>query len=121
MEVLVSLYEEKRFPQLEEFVNSFQSRNYVYYASELFDDGSYEREEEILRAIERAMIVCATLNITVNDHFKTVYKSVGDDVYIDWKLSPLACSLTLLNGDVKMSKVADFQFLLVKKYFDGKF
>lgn len=118
MEGLVAVYEEKIFPGLHDFLNGFESRRYVYYASELFEDSGFEREEEILKAIERAMLVCATLKISVNDHFKTIYKSVGDDVYIDWKLSPLACSLTLLNGDPRLDKVADFQLRLVRGYFD---
>ncbi|MGK7396693.1 MAG: hypothetical protein ACNS62_19100 [Candidatus Cyclobacteriaceae bacterium M3_2C_046] len=113
---MLALYEPKNFPYLDEFINSFNSRQCKYYASEIFHDDDLSREIEIFQAIDRAIKACISLNIPVNQHFKTVYKSLEDDVYIDWKLSAFASYLCLINGRPTDPEIARLQVEAIRKF-----
>jgi len=110
-------YEYSSFRALQEFIDSFQERNCKYYASEVFKDENFDEEETIYKAIDRAIKACISINLSVGQHFKTVYKSVNDDIYIDWKMSAFGCYLALINGDPTNPMIARLQMEIISFYF----
>ena len=111
------IYRQPHFSVLQDFINSLENRKYKYYASDIFDESL--SEEEIHQAVQRAMQVCTSLNFSINNHFKTVYKAINEEIGIDWKLSSLAAYLVLMNGDTKLQQVAHFQLDIIRNYFQG--
>jgi hypothetical protein len=59
--------------------------------------------------------------LPVAEHFTSVYRSIDDEVYVDWKLSSFAAYLTLINGDPSDPLVAKFQKTLFReRLFEDK-
>lgn len=113
------IYRQPHFKDLEEFVNNLEYRKFKYYASDIFAQENYT-EEDIHRAVERAMQVCTSLNIAVTNHFKTVYKAIDEEIGIDWKMSALGAYLVLINGDTKLELVANFQIDVIRNFLQSK-
>jgi len=90
-------------------MENIQREKCIYYASEILKDHDYENEISINIAVRRARAICRTLNIPINENFYSIYRSIGATTYVDWKLSPFAAYLTLLNGDPTSTSVASFQ------------
>ena len=107
--MLVTIYDQRIPPYIEGFIETFQRKKCIYYASEILKDHHYEDEISINIAVRKARTVCRTLNIPVSENFYSIYRSIGAATYVDWKLSPFAAYLTLLNGDPSSISVALFQ------------
>lgn len=58
------------------------------------------------KALNRAMTVCATLNLKVYEHF---HQFKGEDGKDDWRLTRFACYLAAMNSDPRNMKVAAAQ------------
>lgn len=86
-----------------------------YYASDLRDDLEITQEEEFRSAIERALKVCRTLAISIEDNFKTVYRFESNALVHDWKLSNLACYLIIVNSNPENKRVAKAQLYFAVK------
>jgi DNA-damage-inducible protein D len=71
----------------------------------------YETSASLKKAINKAMTVCLTLNIPVNENFLQIESSQDKN---DFKLSRFACYLTVMNADVRNPLVARAQ-----AYFAG--
>lgn len=69
--------------------------------------------------INKALIVCSTLDIDVSVNFKQTTREVNDIEYPDYQLSKFACYLVAMNGDVKKKEVAKAQayFITVTEAF----
>jgi hypothetical protein len=113
--MLITIYDHTTPPFIEGFIDYFNRRNCVVYASEVFKDLDFSKEIAINYAIKRAKYACATLNIPVAEHFVSVYRAIDDEVYVDWKLSSFAAYLSLLNGNPSDPLVASFQQNLVNE------
>lgn len=107
--MLVTIYNQHRYPFLDGIMENIQREKCIYYASEILKDYDYENEISINIAVRRARAICRTLNIPINENFYSIYRSIGATTYVDWKLSPFAAYLTLLNGDPTSTSVASFQ------------
>lgn len=82
----------------------------AYYASDIME----RMGENILAAdftdtLFRTFKVCSALEIPINDNFKKIYRYDGQQMITDWKLSPLACYLLMLNGNPQNPSVAKVQ------------
>lgn len=82
----------------------------TYYASDIMG----RMGENILAAgftdtLFRTFKVCSALEIPINDNFKKIYRYDGQQMITDWKLSPLACYLLMLNGNPQNPSVAKVQ------------
>jgi hypothetical protein len=99
---------------LEDAIND---KNLRYNARSLREFG-FESLTEISLAVERAMKVCSSNGYGVKEHFKPIYIADQDNHTIlkDWRLSKLAYTLTVLNGNVDNIAVSCFQLELVKRY-----
>lgn len=111
------IYRQPHFSVLQDFINSLENRKFKFYASDIFDESL--SEEEIHQAVQRAMQVCSSLNITINNHFKTVYKAIDEEIGIDWKMSALGAYLVLMNGDTKYQQVANFQLDVLRNFLQS--
>lgn len=89
--------------------------NLLYYATEASCEMEFETEEELLNAVHRAMELCISVGLPVNEHFKPIYKSCPDGIHFDWKLSVLAYQLVKLNGEPSNHHVAELQIQLLKQ------
>lgn len=108
---------EARFSQPVIFREPEPSIKYICYASELAERLS-ATEEELDTAIERAFKACASLNISIKQNFKSVFRTCDDHLVTDWKLSPLACYLIVINADPANPRVARMQIHFATKTFN---
>jgi hypothetical protein len=94
---------------------------YICYASELVERLNVS-EEDLDLAIERAFKACASLNISIKHNFKSVFRTAEDHLVTDWKLTPLACYLIVINADPANEQVARMQVhFATKNYNDVNF
>ncbi|MBA3705287.1 MAG: hypothetical protein H0W84_05140, partial [Bacteroidetes bacterium] len=72
-------------------------------------------KEEFESCILRTLRVCSSLNIPIDENFKQVYVSDKNELYIDLKLSALACYLLTVNGNTANPYVAKAQLFYAIK------
>lgn len=98
-----------------------QPVKYICYASELTERLEIS-EEELDAATERAFKACTSLGISTRQNFKSVFRTCDDHLVTDWKLSPLACYLIVINADPANQRVARMQVhFATKNYNDVSF
>lgn len=113
--MLITVYDHTTPGFIEGFVDYFNRRNCIHYASEVFKDDDFAKEIAINYAVKRAKYACTALNVPISEHFTSVYRAIDDEVYVDWKLSSFAAYLTLLNGNPSDPLVARFQQSLLRE------
>lgn len=80
-----------------------------YFVSEIMQTLSIINYDEINTSIKRAFQICETLKIPVNQNFKKIYCFDGISLIDDWKISPLACYLIIINCNPIHESVAKAQ------------
>lgn len=95
------------------FVNAVVDNQLKHYASDLFPELQLKDEETFNISLMRAQQVCATLDLPIEHHFKKIYRTDGNRIYCDYRLSHAAYVLIGINGDVNHIKVANIQMELV--------
>lgn len=113
--MLITLDQTRTHRQMEDFVDSFADSNLTYYASDLLKQHSCENLEVLGNAVKRATEVCTCMHMPLQENFKVVFRSQGGEVIQDWRLSPLAYLLTVINSDSKNDVVARLQVEMVKR------
>jgi hypothetical protein len=68
-----------------------------YFVSEIMAKLDIDDVNEIAASLSRAFQACGTLQLSLDRNFKKVYRSDGDKINMDWKISPLACYLIVIN------------------------
>jgi hypothetical protein len=109
----------KKYDPFENY-HSFQWRQdgegVHFYASDLRDQLGFTDEEDFEEALQRAMKVCRTLAISLEENFRSVYRFDSTQLVSDWKLSNLACYLVIVNANPENRNVARAQvYFAVKK------
>lgn len=84
-----------------------------WYARQFMSMLGYEDFTSFKKAINKAMIACDALGISINDNFIQLEREIEGKKVHDYKLSRFACYMTALNGDVKKSEVASAQAYFV--------
>lgn len=107
-------------PHFEDFLHSLQERKLRYYASELQKLLDMPYLIELEDALRRAMDACRSQQLELAEHFKPVYRCEDTGVLKDWKLSPLAWCLVLINANPKNPEVARMQLALIRKSFTAQ-
>ncbi|WP_224995327.1 damage-inducible protein D [Cesiribacter sp. SM1] len=107
-------------PHFESFLHSLQESKLLYYASELQKILDLPSLLELEEALRRAMEVCRSQHLELAEHFKPVYRCEETGVVKDWKLSPLAWCLVLINANPKHPEVSRMQLALIGKSFNGQ-
>ena len=104
-------------PHFEEFLHSLQERKLRYYASELQKILELPQLNQLDEALRRAMHVCRSQQLELAEHFKPIYRCEETGVLKDWKLSPLAWCLVMMNADPAYPEVARMQLALIRRGF----
>lgn len=107
--MLITLEQTRTYRQMDDFVDSFANSNLKHYASDLIKEHNCESLEELGIAVKRATEVCTCMHVPLQENFKVVFRSQGGEVIQDWRLSPLAYLLTLINSSAKSDAVARLQ------------
>ena len=97
---------------IDRFMDLYYSLQMCHLASELFDKGF--TPPQLSRAIAKAIQIAENTGLPTERHFKPIYLSTGHSLYSDYKLSKLGLGLVLLNGDLEIPSVQNFQIQLLK-------
>jgi hypothetical protein len=80
-----------------------------YSVSDIMERLDIGDADEIAHSVERALQACGCLHIPLDQNFKKVYLSDGKNMIADWKISPLACYLIVINCNPGNERVAKAQ------------
>jgi len=87
-----------------------------HMASDLLAKGLSPKQ--ITDAVLRAIQVGKSSGIDINRHFMPVFSGMDQEIIGDCKLSHLAYGLVLMNADVELSAVGEWQISVLKKFFE---
>ncbi|MFD2244860.1 hypothetical protein [Pontibacter ruber] len=104
---------------LNDFVDNLAESHLTCYASDLIRCEGCRNFEELSQAVKRATEVCNCMHMPLQENFKVVYRSQNGEVVQDWKLSPVAYMLTMLNADARSNVVARLQVEMVKRMMNA--
>jgi hypothetical protein len=99
---------------LANFDEAFYHAQMTHYASELIDKFNFT-EQEFSTALQHASNTLKTAGIPIGNHMRKIYKIQNGISTYDFKLSPLAFALILLNGNTTTPNVAKLQIELINK------
>ena len=80
--------------------------NMHHFISDIMTNLAIHDMNEIQQSLQRAFVVCGTLQLPISRNFKKVYRWDGESMVIDWKISPLACYLIVINSNPSHHRVA---------------
>jgi hypothetical protein len=113
--MLVTIEQTRPCSQLEAFLDSLADKQLTIYASDLLEQRGCDSIEELGQAVRRATEICSTLHLPLRENFKVVYRSRNGKVVQDWRLSPMAYLLMVINSDFHNDVVARTQVEMVKR------
>ncbi|MBW7468996.1 hypothetical protein K0O23_18110 [Pontibacter aydingkolensis] len=100
---------------LEQFIDSLADKNLTYYASDLMHLTGCASMDELGVALRRATEVCTCMHIPLRENFKVVFRPQNGEMVQDWRLSPMAYMLLVLNSEAHNDLVAHLQVEMVKR------
>jgi len=80
-----------------------------WLASDLMKMLGYKDFNSFKKAINKAIGVCSTLDISIEDHFQQIKSEEGKYKVSNYRLTRFACYLTSMNADVRKPQVAAAQ------------
>lgn len=95
--------------------NSLGDLRLTYYASDIMEKLGCDDEADMASAVDRAFQICQSLSLPIQSNFKRIYRYDGNRLAIDWKISPLACYLLMINGNPCNPNVAKAQVFFAAK------
>lgn len=113
--MLITREQTQHYSSFDEFIDSLADQQLVYYASDLLAQHACHTMQELGMAIKRATEVCHTLHLPLRENFKVVFRSSNGEVVQDWRLSPTAYLLLVLNADSHNDIVARAQLEMVRR------
>lgn len=117
--MLVTFEQTRTYSPLNEFLDSLAEQQLTYYASDLLEKRCCDSFEELGQAVRRATEVCHTMHLPLQENFKVVYRSQNGEVMQDWRLSPMAYLLMVINSDSHNDVVARMQVEMVKRVLNS--
>lgn len=113
--MIVTIEQTRNYAPLENFLDSLADKELTCYASDLLQQHGCESLEDLSEAVRRATEVCNSMHLPLRENFKVVYRSKNGQVVQDWRLSPMAYMLMVLNADSKNDLVARTQVEMVRR------
>lgn len=98
---------------LQEFLESVLDLDLKYLASDLTGYG-FTLSNDLTEAVERAICVCRTAEISVRENFKPIYIFGDGQIICDWRISDLGQKLIILNANPCNPLVANYQLQMIK-------
>lgn len=99
---------------IDNFMDCYYCLNMNYLASDLLDRGL--SPQQITDAVTKAIKIAHSSGIGIHKHFKPIYSAIEQEIIKDCKLSRLGYGLVLMNADVDLSIVGDFQVSILKRF-----
>ncbi len=115
MTMQLVLYDPFGDPSINQLVEDAMASHRLFYASDLARTLGYENDPIFDEVIHTAMRVCVALHIAVRYHFLPLFRQGNDGLYVDWKLSRLACILIIMHADLTHPEVMDAQLQLLQR------
>jgi hypothetical protein len=100
---------------LEQFIDNLADQNLTYYASDMLQLTGCKSMDELSMALRRATEVCTCMHIPLRENFKVVFRPQNGELLQDWRLSPMAYMLLVLNSNSQSDLVAQLQVEMVKR------
>ncbi len=107
MEITIFTNEYKPAESIVHFMDFYYSLRMKYLASDLLKQGL--KPNQINEAMVRAINVGKTSGMDIGKHFRPVFSGIEKEIISDCRLSHLAYILVLMNADVELQVVGDFQ------------
>ena len=117
--MLMTLEQTSTYSTLEDFLDSIADQNLTFYASDLLKLTGCEHMDELSQALKRATEVCNCMHLPLRENFKVVYRSQEGEVVQDWRLSPMAYLLMVINSNSQNDLVANMQVEMVKRVLNS--
>ena len=114
MEMIVFIKDFRPVDSIARFIDFYYSLNMKYLASDLLEQGLSPKQ--ISDAVVKAINIGKASGLELNQHFKPVFSGIEREIVNDCKLSYLAYGLVMINADVELSVVGDFQVSLLQSY-----
>jgi hypothetical protein len=104
--------------ELEDAVEEAINDQKLTFSARSLRDIGFNSLGEIASAVERAMMICSRNGLAIREHFRPVYLSDNSThtIFKDWKMSKLAYTLVIINGDTANCAVARLQLEMLKTY-----
>ena len=101
---------------IEQFLEMLAEKELNFYADTL--ENVYASSDELNSAVVKAIRICQSMGLPLNEHFKAVYLYDNDShsVRRDWKLSRLAYYLSIINGNPANPIVGRMQIELLGQF-----
>lgn len=97
------------------FENQSNSNGFTYwFARDLMTTLGYKDYNSFKKSINKAIGICASLNIDFSENFLSVKRIIENKEVDDYKLSRFACYLVTMNSDIKKQEVSKAQAYLAK-------
>lgn len=110
MKASLIVYSWAQEPQgLKNFLHYLREASLRFYASETLHSMGYFTGNEFEEALRRTLSIFTATHLPIQNHIRKTFRSDGDQIYQDWKLSALALHLIKINGDPKNDQVAQYQ------------
>ncbi|MBL7932947.1 MAG: hypothetical protein JNL60_13650 [Bacteroidia bacterium] len=95
----------------------FSGPRFTHFAGDIREMLEIQEHREFEDAIQRTIQTLQSLNIPFERNFKRVFRFNGEQMVADWKVSPLAMYLIIINCDPVHETVARAQlfFLMTQK------
>lgn len=98
---------------VQSFIESILDLDLKYLASDLTNYG-FNQKTELTEAVQRAIAICGTAEISVRRNFKPVFVYGDGQLARDWRISEFGRKLIILNADPSNPIVAKFQLQMIE-------
>ncbi|MDB9720968.1 hypothetical protein OAA67_03730 [Winogradskyella sp.] len=119
MELLIYSQKYEKADAIHNFMDFYHRLNMKHLASDLLDKGMSPMQ--ISEAIIAAIKIAKVSNLETNAHFMPVFSGKDQTIIEDCKLSHLGYGLVLMNADVNLEVVGEFQVGVLTGYLEASF
>lgn len=116
MMLTIFSHESKTMDNIAYFLDFYYTLNLSFLARDLLRSGL--TPNQISEAVDRAVNVGKASRLKLHQHFKPIFSSIGKEIIKDCKLSLLAYGLVLMNADIDLKVVGNFQICILQQYLN---
>jgi hypothetical protein len=116
IELLIYQEEYDTANSIDNFMSFYYNLTMNFLASDLLERGFSPKQ--ISDAVLKAIKVGKSSGLEVRKHFMPVFTDVNKEIISDCKLSDLGYGLVLLNADVELSVVGEWQIKVLESYIN---